>query len=309
MLSFKKGGRKIARVSGGPDNGKFIYLKGLNDEKNPEEINNPLNGLSKNFFKKHRRMKKQDILLLNSAIKEGQMPVNEDLQQIYKDAMEDIRKRARNGLTIKGGKLVPLPNRKVIEKIYVSAPSGAGKSTWCGKWLCEYKKMFKDNDTYVFSTIGQDKALDIHDPIRIDLTEELLDDPISPEEIKQSVCVFDDVDTITNPQIRNNVCGLREWLLEQGRHFGIRMLITSHLLMKYQATRLILSEADAVCFFPKCGSTYHIKRFLTTYAGLEKSQIKRILNLPSRWVCVYQKYPMYVMYEKGVYMLSNDDDE
>ena len=128
MLSLEKGGRKIARISGGPDNGKFIYLKALDHKKNEEDIDNPLRNLSKDFFKKHKRMKKKDVLLLNTAIKERQMPDDEDLQLIYSDAMSDIRKRARNGIKIKGGKLVPLPNRKVVEKIYISAPSGAGKS-------------------------------------------------------------------------------------------------------------------------------------------------------------------------------------
>lgn len=309
MLSFQEGGRKIARVKGGRDDGKFIYLKEPHESKD-EKTENPLKFLSKDFFKKYKKMKKGDILKLKRAIEEEQEPMGDDegLKEIYEEAMKDIRKSIRNEIRIKGGKLIPLPNRKIVEKIYVSAPSGAGKSTWCGNWLNEFKKMFKDDEMYVFSTIGHDKVLDKHEPIRIALDQQLLEDPISPEEIEESVCVFDDVDTITDPKIRNNICGLRDWLLEQGRHFNIRMLMTSHLLMNYKATRRTLNEATAVCFFPKCGSTYHIKRFLKSYAGLEKSQIKKILNLPSRWVCLYKTYPMYVLYEKGVYLLTNEDD-
>ena len=36
-----------------------------------------------------------------------------------------------------------------------------------------------------------------------------------------------------NPKIKTNICGLRDWLLDQGRHFEIRMLMTNHLLMNY----------------------------------------------------------------------------
>lgn len=306
MLSFKEGGRKIAKVKGGNNDGKFIYLK---DEKDEQDIELDISKLSKDFFKSHKKMKKGDILKLKKALKEQNPPKEEELIEVYMEALEDIRKQVRNEIRISGGKLIPLPNKLIVEKIYISAPSGAGKSTWCGNWLNEFKKMFKEDEIYVFSTIGYDKVLDIHDPIRISINEDLLTDPIAPEEIEQSICIFDDVDTIKNPKIRNNICGLRDWLLEQGRHFNIRMLMTSHLLMNYKDTRRILNEATAVCFFPRCGSAYHIKRFLKQYGGLEKQQIKRILNLPSRWVCLYKTYPMYIMYEKGVYLLTNDDDE
>ena len=308
MLSFKEGGIKIARVKGGKQDGDFVYLHDLGVIEE-DDSKFPLKHLSKEFFDKHQKMKKSDLLKLRKAVQDKNEPIEKDLKELYHDARDAIKKAIRNEIKIKDGKLIPLPNKKIVEKIYVSAPSGAGKSTWCGNWLNEYKKMFKDDEMYVFSTIGSDKVLDIHEPIRIKLDESLLTDPINPEEIMNSCCVFDDVETITNPKIRENICGLRDWLLEQGRHFDIRMLMTSHLLMNYKSTRRTLNESTAVCFFPKCGSTYHIKRFLKTYAGLEKQQIKRILNLPSRWVCLYKTYPMYILYEKGVYLLSNEDDE
>jgi hypothetical protein len=301
MLSLKKGGRKIAKIKGGKHNKEFIYLHKINND-------NPLQHLSKEFFKKHKLLKKTDILELKQSVTDGREPEDEKLKELYHEALLDIKQTTNNEIFIRDGKLIPLPNRDVVEKIYVSAPSGAGKSTWCGNWMAEYKKMFKDNEMFIFSTINNDKVLDKHDPTRIELTEELLEDPLAPDEIEESVCVFDDVDTITNPKIRYMVCGLRDFLLEQGRHFNIRMLMTSHLLMNYKATRRILNEATAVVFFPKSGSTFHIKRFLTTYAGLEKHQIRRILKLPSRWVALYKTYPMYIMYDKGVYLLTNEDD-
>ena len=47
MLSFKEGGRKIARVKGGKDDGKIIYLK---EDNNNEELD--IKDLSKDFFNK-----------------------------------------------------------------------------------------------------------------------------------------------------------------------------------------------------------------------------------------------------------------
>ena len=210
-------------------------------------------------------------------------------------------------IKITDGKLQPLPNRDIIEKVYISAPSGAGKSTYAGKWLGEFAKMFKEDDIYLFSSITKDKALDKHDPTRITLDNELLNDPIEPDEIPNSLVIFDDVDTIRNNMMRRYMETLRDHILEVGRHFNIRMLITSHLLSNYTSTRRILNEATSVITFPKSGSgTFHIKNFLKTYCGFDQQQTKKFLNLPSRWVAIYRSYPQYVIYEKGAYLPSND---
>ena len=212
-----------------------------------------------------------------------------------------------NEIKITDGKLQPLPNRDIIEKVYISAPSGAGKSTYAGKWVGEFTKMFKEDDIYLFSSITKDKVLDKYDPTRITLDNELLNDPIEPSEIPNSLVIFDDTDTIRDRTMRRYMEILRDWILEQGRHFEIRMLITSHLLSNYTATRRILNEATSVVVFPKSGSgTFHIKNFLKTYCGFDKDQIKKFLNLPSRWVAIYRSYPQYVIYEKGAYFPSND---
>jgi len=238
FFSFTEG-RKIAKIIGGKDDGKYLYL---NDSKGQNEVK------------------------------------------------------------LKEGRLQPLPNKEVVEKIYITAPSGAGKSTFAGKWIGQFKKMFKDDEIYLFSSINHDKALDKHDPTRIILDNDLLNDPIEPKELENSLVIFDDTDTIRERNMRRYMEVLRDWLLEQGRHFKIRMLITSHLLSNYSSTRRILNEATGVVVFPKSGSgTYHIKNFLKTYCGLDKQQIKKFVNLPSRWVMIYRSYPQYVIYEKGCY--------
>jgi hypothetical protein len=206
------------------------------------------------------------------------------------------------------GKLQILPNKDIVEKIYVSAPSGAGKSTFCGSYMKEYRKIFKDSEIYVFSSITQDRVLDRNNPIRIQLDEDLVNDPINPIEIPNSLVLFDDIDTLRNPRLKKTLHNLRDWLLEQGRHYDIRMLITSHLLSDYTHTRRILNEATTVVVFPKSGSgTFHIKRFLKTYCGFDKKQISKFLNLPSRWVAIYRSYPQYVVHEKGAYFAQTNE--
>jgi DNA helicase HerA-like ATPase len=92
----------------------------------------------------------------------------------------------------KDEKLQPVPDREIVEKIYISAPSGAGKSTFVGNWLREFKKIFKKDEIYLFSSVDEDKALDRQDPTRIILDDDLLDDPIDIKELSQSLVVLDD---------------------------------------------------------------------------------------------------------------------
>lgn len=221
---------------------------------------------------------------------------------------DKIDEKNKKEIILKDGVIIPLPNKDVVEKIYISAPSGAGKSTFAGDYINQYKKMFKDDEVYILSSITEDKVLDKYDPIRIPLDESFIEMDLQPEEIENSLMVFDDTDTIQNARIRNTVGNFRDWLLEQGRHFNIRLLITSHLLSNYKHTRRILNEATAVVVFPKSGSgTYHIKNFLKTYCGFDKAETKKFLNLNSRWVMVYRSYPQYVLYQHGCYFpLDNE---
>jgi hypothetical protein len=217
---------------------------------------------------------------------------------------------ASKEIIIKDGVLIPLPNKQVVEKIYVTAPSGSGKSTWTGNYMREYKKIFRDDPIYLFSSIDHDRALDKYDPERVELTEDIIQDPLTPEELQCSLVILDDTDTIRDRRMLITLQKLRDWLLEQGRHFNIRMLVTSHLLSNYQTTRRILNEATTVVVFPRSGSgTFHIKRFLKDYCGMGRREIKKFINLPSRWVSIYRSFPQYVLYEKGVYIPRTEDDE
>lgn len=228
-----------------------------------------------------------------------------DKNVIYMNTNET--KNGFNETKINDGVLIPLPNKNIVEKIYISAVSGAGKSTWAGKYMMEYKKMFKNDEVLLYSTIDYDKELDKSDPMRVKIDEALVNDPLSLEELSNNLVVFDDVDTISKPFLLNYVRTLIDYLLEVGRHYNIRLIITSHLLSNYKHTRRVLNEATCVVIFPRAGNLYHIKQYLKNYAGFEQKNIVRILKLRSRWIAIYRNgFNPYVMYEHGVYILEPD---
>jgi hypothetical protein len=204
------------------------------------------------------------------------------------------------------GYLVPIPNDKEVERLYIAGPSGSGKSTYAAEYISQFLKMFKGRKFYIFSRLNEDDILDKLDPIRIIINNELIRKPIQPKELMKSIVLFDDIDTIPDKQLTENVRKLRDDLLETGRHEEIYTVSTSHQLMNYKQTRTLLNESTSVTFFPQSGSSYHIKRFLREYCGLDKPQIKKILGLPSRWITISKTFPMYVLYSTGCFLLSQN---
>jgi hypothetical protein len=227
-------------------------------------------------------------------------------EYIYLNTEED--ENNFNEIKVTDGKLVPLPRLSMVEKIYISGPSGAGKSRIVGMLIGEFKKLLKDMHVYVISDVKHDNSIDKYGVVRVPINLKVLDSCV-PTKLNDSLIVFDDTDTVIDKNTASVIEGIRDWILEQGRHYNERIIVTSHLLIDREHTKRILNEATSIYFFPKAGGTKQIKKLLTDYIGLDKDQIKKILKLPSRWVCVYKTYPMFVIYESGAYMLHTDEEE
>lgn len=201
----------------------------------------------------------------------------------------------------------PIPNSEGRECYYIAGPSGSGKSTYISKYIELWREMFpnkKKHPIVLFSRVQEDDCLDKFKPLRINIDEELKDDPIDLDELADSLVIFDDVDQINNKnKLKDYVINLRDQILEEGRHKNIYCCTTSHQMTNYKSTRIPLTEASHCVFFPRCGAAHAIKYFLQNYIGLDKTQIQKIMNLPSRWICLKKTYPMLVMHETGAYLL------
>ena len=226
-----------------------------------------------------------------------------DKHVIYLAEPSDTVKNGYDEIKLDDGALMqPLPNKKIVEKVYVSGASGSGKSVFTGKWLKQLHKMYPDMPMYLFSPVQEDKALD-HLPVeRVDMDMHLLQNPFSIEELEDSVVIFDDCCSIKEPAMKKYISWLRDNLLIRGRHTNTRLVYISHLISNYSDTRNLLNESTSVTVYPRSGSgTFQIKKYLEVQCGLDKSEIKRFINLPSRWVTIYRSYPQFVVHEKGCY--------
>ena len=197
---------------------------------------------------------------------------------------------------------------KEREILYITGPSGSGKSTYTRKFLEQYKKKHKDRPIYLFSSLPSDESLDKIRPKRFKIEDSLYKDPIEVEELKDSVCIFDDIDVISDKKIREAVYNILNQILEIGRHFKITCIVTNHLPTNGKDTRRILNECHTVTYFPHSAGG-KIKYLLEEYVGLDKKQIAYMKKQRSRWCTLYKNYPMAYMLEHEVGLLNVLDDD
>jgi hypothetical protein len=306
MLSFKNG-RPIALIEGGEYDKKKLKLD-LDSESDETDLPyvDKTDLLDHDFFRKRtKNLKINEIVKLQKALMRGREPEDDDVSSLYREAISEIKNKEGKELKLVDGRMFPLPNREQRECIYISAPSGAGKSTWAANYILLWKKMFPEGNLYIFSKLAEDEILDQFEPLRIKINETLIDDEFDLNIFEAPALVlFDDIDSISNKKIQEAVINIQDNILDIGRHYDIWCLSTSHMLMAYKRTRNLINESSGIVFFPNSGSTYHIKRFLREYAGLNKKQIERILTLHSRWIFLHKNYPMYIISEHEAYLIN-----
>ena len=218
---------------------------------------------------------------------------------------------------------VPFHDKEQIERLFISGASGSGKSTYLAKWLRQFLKQKENKNApiYILSSVDHDPVLDddaLIGPNIVRVLDEIDENEIVTEPLglhdfeENSVIIFDDTLKIQNPKVRVMVFCLMESLLEIARHKNIQLVVTTHILNNYRATKTIQTEATSVCVFPKfSGGLYHIRQYLEKKVGMNKDDLKKFLSLSnnSRWVTLFRSNPMFVLSSKQVYLYDPFKDD
>ena len=291
------GQNPIAKVRGGKDNKKYLYL-------NPYKPQ--LSHVPKSVLEK-LELTDKELEELNSALQSGLEPDSKKLTKIFYDLVELLKERNCKFTLRSGGKLEPLCNPKVVEKVLISGISGSGKSTFASNYIKNYLKIKqnRNNNFYIVSSVDEDEVLDRLEPERLD-PEEIAEDGIDLDELEDSIILFDDIGTIQPKSVRKVIEGARDHIAEVGRHNRTSLINISHLITNHHESRRILNEAQSIVLFPKSNSRA-IKKYLAEYQNFDRDLIKRCLNLKSRWFMI--KLPpsgvpvSIIIHEKGSFVV------
>ena len=214
------------------------------------------------------------------------------------------------------------PNPKLRDIAYVSGPYGAGKSTYVKNYMKSFIELFEpssenggdgDKTIFLISRIDNDESfrdyLDDGTMIQVDINDpDIIENPLdAKQELNNSLIIFDDYELLDKNIQKSIEITLKDVLLngrdQANEGNDIYCIVTSHQMSNYSKTRDILNECSSITFFPKAGGVRGIQYVLKNYCGFDKDDIKKLMNLPSRWVTVYKRYPNWCLYSKGCFAL------
>ena len=211
-------------------------------------------------------------------------------------------------IRLKEGKFSHIPNTDQERDIlYITGPSGSGKSWYANTYIKNYKKTYPKNNIYMFSPVVEDESIS-SDIKRVKLDDRMVTDPLKIGELAESLVIFDDIDVIKDKKLREAIYALLNEVLEVGRHIKVSCIITNHLPTNGKETRRIINESHSITYFPAAGSKYQLYRLLQQYIGIDKKDIIKAKNTGSRWITIYKNYPMFVMTESEMWKLDDSDD-
>lgn len=219
-----------------------------------------------------------------------------------------------------------LPNCNERDVLYIAGASGSGKTTMANAFIEEYLEMFPDRSVHIYSSVANyDRSLksadnpsvEIHDINELVGEEQEVEDAkgkiktilASPwdepayilEQLNNSLVLFDDVFNL-DKSILDRILFILRTLLETGRHSNTSVIITSHILLDGNRTKMFINEATAVVFFPRSNKSQAMG-YLRRYAGMDEQSAREIVNLKSRWVIYMKCYPNCIIYENGTFLI------
>ena len=200
--------------------------------------------------------------------------------------------------------LIPILNfeDEKNDRVMVIAKTGAGKSTLLNKLIKQKLELYPEKRVFVFSAFNGDKSLDSG---LENIIEYLDDGDYTIEDFEESIVIFDDIDSITDPKVEKKLYKLLTSLLQSGRHYNTCLFFAGHVLKNGQKTKYLINEANNIFIFPQDGANAQKEKWLKDYIGLPMKEINKILGSDERWVRIHNEMPVYIMTEHEIYLPSS----
>jgi len=300
----------LGEIYEGKDKGKRVYYFEEDDKEDDIDIDEKLTA---KYVRKYKNdITLDDIKILEQSLKNNNNNVPNNLKDIYNLIINE-QKKLKDTKLLFNGDFQCFPDldvdlKKPFKKsnhIYVAGATGSGKSYWVAEYLRLANKYQPKREIFIFSDVAYDEAFDkLKNVNRIALDESLITNPIHPEEVKDSICLFDDIDSIQHPQLKKVVYALMNAIYRRGRHENITCISTTHNITDYTKSRTAINESSLIVLFCRSGSVAGQKYILKKYCGLDNEVIRDIIKTKSRSIQVHKSYPQYYAYSKGIKLIN-----
>lgn len=228
---------------------------------------------------------------------------------LYINQFDSVKTDPNKEIRIKEGTILPLMIRQEgchPNRVFIAGGTLSGKSVMASLLAADYNKQFRKNRIPLFTCVSDctnfnDNRVKNVFPIRID--ENILDDPIALGELHDSCTIFDDIEAHENKDIVKELENLRDRCLKAGRHEKTDVIVTNQTLLGQVKTKAALGNCFQVIAYPYGAGRYQLGQFLHRYMNIKQIDIDKILNVPSRYVLINRTQPLYILFEKGCFIL------
>lgn len=299
-------GRPLAFIKGGKYDKEILHIDTDVEKKKPEkEIDSDQTAiLIENLYRSMgSQLSFRKMELLRDSIHNDTRPVNRELAQFFDHAKKLMSSNIDKEVVLDDAEFVPMFDTKQERSVFmVCGMSGSGKSTYTAALCKTYHQQYPKNKIILFSNKSEDPVFDRLSYIdRIIISDDLLTDPITLNELKDTLVLFDDIECNPSKDIAKELIRISDLILQQGRSFRCSFVYISHQSNNYKATRNILNECHHVVVFPAMTTRYSLNYLFGKYFGFNKEVISKICKLPSRWVQI-TKSPPCVLYKTGSFI-------
>ena len=304
-FSFEKG-QKIAKVF---KRGKVIdeflgYLRITEEDSESEnEEDEELMELIRNatLTKKEKRRLAE---IINERAKERKEPIPKNLDKYLQKGKTEVELPQTHYLEQMHIK-VPGSERSTF---YIPARSNSGKTTWIANYLEDYLEQFPNNEVYLFSGVPKEEPAfeKFGKKVTVMDLQYFRDNPITKAEelsdFANSMCIFDDINSIPDLRTKKSVITLRDVILQCGRHENVSCMVTAHQALDRGLTAYPIKESDYFVVFPQANKQ-QTRALLTKYADFTKQEVDRVMTIKSRWVEISRNNPSFVLSSNVAYLI------
>jgi hypothetical protein len=199
------------------------------------------------------------------------------------------------------GEFQMIPNQKMgFDVIYLCGAMGQGKTYQTCKIGEMYRRIYPENNIYIFSQKDKDPSFDDSKTLgarRVLINETFNNkeiDIVKSKEFHNSMLIFDDFMSFSNKNTVKNICDLLIQCITLGRQYHIYTVITSHLFYTCKNRDLYMNlynEVQKIYWF-RGVNAYQLRYVLKNYWGYSNKQIEGFLNFDrnSRYTMI-NRYP------------------
>ena len=224
-LSFDdnvKDARPIGFVTGGEHNDSILSLVEESYKNKKDVDKNEIIILIENIYRSmNGNISFTTLEQLKNAIVDKKRPSNRELAVHYDHAVKILENGKSKEIILEDGVLVPMFDSSMERQVMmVGGMSGSGKSYYTANLCRTYKKQFPKNKLILFSNKSSDPAFDSLGYVeRVVIDEELIVEPITLEELRNTLVIFDDVEHCHIKDVDKELDRIRDLILVQGRSY------------------------------------------------------------------------------------------